>query len=130
MWGISGSTARSGVVDVVVRVRIGPRSNVILIRMGQRLLLVSESAAGLSMLANIHDPQEVDALLTTVTRSKSKSVTTGFATLLNRFNREYHEVERAGTEGRDNAEFHVDRARDQLTGLLARVRNTFSGGGQ
>lgn len=123
-----GVSPRSGVVEVLSRTAIAPRNHVLLIRVAGRVLVVGDSVAGLRTLAQIDDPDEVASLLAATTAQAPHSVTRGFATLMGRFNRQYDEGQRLLAEGGDESEHAVDRARDGLSSLLARVRATRSGG--
>jgi flagellar biogenesis protein FliO len=134
-WGLNRLSGRvsaashSAMLEVLGRVKVAPRSNVLLIRLGHRLLIVSESTAGLSTLANIDDPEEVATLLRASSVARPHGATSAFSSLLRRFSIEHRNADRIATEGNDSDEYHVDRARDQVSGLLARVRNTISSGG-
>ena len=134
-WGLGRLAGRatagpnSHVLEVMARVRVAPRSNVLLVKVGHRMLLVSESAAGLSTLADIDDPQEVATLLHAATSTRPHSATSAFASLMGRFGSQYRDRDRIEDEGEDAEEFQLDRARDQVSGILSRVRNTLGPGG-
>ena len=77
--------------------------------------------------------------MATVTASRPTSVSAGFAKALKRFQQDYRpsmldtgavgdqsgRADRTDDDGQglDDAEIHVDRARDQLSGLLSRLRS-------
>ncbi len=134
-WGLGRLAVRgtvgshSHLLEVMARVRVGPRSNVLLMKLGHRMLVVSESAAGLSTLADIDDPQEVATLLQAATSARPHSATSAFASLMGRFGSQYGDSDRIEDEGEDTEEFQLDRARDQVSGILSRVRNTLGPGG-
>ena len=123
------SGANSPMLEVLSRVSVAPRNHVLLMRLGKRILIVGDSSAGLQTLANIDDPEEVAGLLATVAAERSNNISGGFRHLLGRFNSEYHNDLRKIEEGNDTSERHVDRARDQLSGLLSRIRTLTSRGG-
>jgi len=114
---------RSGtrVIEVLNRSAIAPRSHVLMLRIGQRILVVSESQAGMSTLANIDDPLEVADLLGAIEANRPTSITRGFTEALKRSDRDYGEASALDEEG-DAGEYVVDRANTQLSDLLARVR--------
>ncbi len=122
--------ARSPVVEVLSRTTIAPRNHVLLLRLGDRILVVADSAAGLRTLANVDDPEEVASLLTAVTAARPNSISRGFAHVLNRFNRDYTEDDRLADEAADIDEYRTDRARDQLSSLLSQVRTIGTAGGR
>lgn len=55
--------APPAVTEVLGRTAIGPRQNVILLRVGRRVLVVAQADGTLSTLADIDGPEEVAALL-------------------------------------------------------------------
>src|SRR5690606_38166243 len=63
------ASSHTAVVEVLSRTTIAPRNHVLLMRLGQRILVVSDSGSGMNTLANIDDPQEVASLLANVTAS-------------------------------------------------------------
>ena len=125
----AGQTAMAGnaTVELLSRSQLAPRHQISLVRVGQRILVVGESGSGLRTLADIDDPEEVAALLTSIASTQDQSATRRFASLLSRFNGNYSEYDPQSLGG-DDGEVHVDRARDQVTGLLTRVRSIAKGG--
>jgi flagellar biogenesis protein FliO len=115
------AAGHSPVVEVLSRTSVAPRSHVLLVRLGQRILVLGDGAGGLRTLAQLEDPDEVAEMLRAVTSSRANSVTQGFAHLMSRFSGDY-DRHRQSVEGGDHAEIHVDQARDQVSGLLSRVR--------
>jgi len=121
--------AGSSAVEVLSRVSVAPRNHILLIRTGHRVLVVGDSSAGLRTLANIDDPDEVASLLASTAADKPRSISRGFSQLLSHFNSEYRDDLRRVEEGNDTSEHRVDRARDQVSNLLTRVRAMASRGG-
>lgn len=118
-----GGAGRGAVLEVVGRISTGPRSSVLAVRVGHRIVIVGQTATGLSMLADLSDPNEVASVLATVSAERSGSMSRGFASIFNHASRDYDEDVRVVEEGGDMAEFGVDRARDEVSGLLSRVRS-------
>ena len=127
----------SALVEVLARVGVTPRNHILMLRTGQRILVLSESSAGLQTLANLDDPQEVASLLAAVTANKPNSISAGFSHLLGRFNRQYDvaldDAEAStGTGASDGGSsgggYGIDHARDQLSRVLSRIRATRYGG--
>ena len=56
---VSTSVPQGSVVEVLSRTTVAPRSHVVLMRVGQRILVVSDSPAGMRTLASVHDAEEV-----------------------------------------------------------------------
>ncbi len=114
-------------VEVLSRTSVAPRSHVLLVRVGGRILAVGESSAGLRTLTQIDEPDEVASLLEAVTAARPTSVTQGFAQLLSHNSRDFDKLGEA--DAGDAAEGGIDRARDSLSGLLSRVRTLSQRGG-
>ena len=117
------ATGHSHAVHVLARVAVAPRSHILLVQLGQRILVVGESAGGLNALATIDEPDEVSGLLRTVAGDQSGSITRSFSQLLDRFNSQYPENERPEADRFAVAEHATGRARDQVSGLLSRLRS-------
>ncbi len=113
----------SPAVEVLSRTSVAPKNQVLLLRIGQRVLVVGDSSSGLRTLANLDDPEEVAALLQTVTTDQDHSVSKTFHSLVSRFNGDYDGKMQLADEGGDVAEHRVDRTRDSLSGLASRLRS-------
>jgi len=109
------------VVEVLARTAVAPRNHVLLLRVGSRILVVSDSSGGMRTLANIDDAEEVAGLIGAVAVTRDNSITKNFTRLFQNFNGQY-DAQRAGVEGGDDGEHTLDRTRDSLSGLLHRVR--------
>jgi len=68
--GASGSPGRSEAIEVVARTVVAPRQQLMLVRLGQRLMLVGAGSGGFSALGEVTDPREVAELLKTAAESK------------------------------------------------------------
>ena len=127
--GRSAAPTDSPCLEVLTRLSVAPRSNVLIIRLGRRVIAVGDSAAGLQPLADIDDPDEVAELLRAASTVGPRSASTAFRTLLQRFHGDYGQSDRLSEEGGDSDEYRVDRARDQVNGLVSRIRRLGGGGG-
>jgi len=121
-------TASASVLEVLARVAVAPRSHVLLLKLGQRILVVGESPAGMSALANVEEAEEVADLLEAVQRTSPHSASKSFAQLFGRFSGEYERGRRA-EDGTDEGEITVDRTREGVSALLGRLRR-FGAGSQ
>ena len=63
LGGQAVQTGRTGPIGVVARVAVGARQQLLLIQLGEKLVLVGQSSAGLSALAEVTDPDEIQRLL-------------------------------------------------------------------
>lgn len=129
MLGTSAAVSSSSVVQVLTRVAVAPRNHVVLLRVGGRILVVSDSPSGMRTLSQIDAPEEVADILTAVSSAKSNSVTAGFGQMLTSLGSSYEPQATAAEAGTDENEFRIDRARDNVSGLLGKLRNLTGKGG-
>ena len=114
------ATGHAGLVEVMARVPIAPRTHVLFLRIGERVIIAGQTQAGLNTLAELDDPDDVASVLAHVQASRPASITEGFGKLMRQFDRGFHQ---ADDEGGDSDEHVVDRARHDVSGLLTRIRN-------
>ncbi|MEM9915318.1 MAG: flagellar biosynthetic protein FliO [Planctomycetota bacterium] len=119
----------SPVVEVLSRTPVAPKNHVLLLRVGQRVLVVGDSSSGLNTLADVDDPEEVASLLQSVSSHSDRSVTKSFNALVSRFNGDYDGQTRVALEGGDTSEIYTDRTRNSLSGLTSKLRTLGSKGG-
>ena len=122
--GRTPATSRTGVVEVLARVGVAPKQQVVLLRIGGRVLLVGQSANGMTTLAEINDPDEVASVLAAVTASKPTVSAGQFASLLGRFSKQDAETDNDETQFNDDqTQFDGEISEPQPNpGLLARLR--------
>lgn len=112
----------SPVVEVLSRTTVAPRSHVLLLRVGGRVLVVSDSSAGMRTLASLEDPQEVADILGAVSAAKPTSISKGFSQLLHRFSDD-HEPDQPDDDSTGSG------VGGGVSGLIARVRSMGREGG-
>jgi len=122
------ATNSSPVVEVLSRTSVAPRSHVMLLRVGRRVLVVSDSSAGMRTLASVEDAQEVADLLGAVTAAKPTSISRSFSQLFHRADEAY-EMQQAGLDGDVKAVDSTHRTRETVSGLLSKVRGLGREGG-
>lgn len=110
----------SPVVEVLSRTTVAPRSHVMLLRVGGRVLVVSDSSAGMRTLASLEDPEEVADVLGSVSAAKPASISRGFSQLLQRFGDDHEQDAHAGLE--DDLHKPTGKVKESVSGLLSRVR--------
>jgi len=124
---LSGQVSATGngprAVEVLSRTAVAPKNHVLLLRVGQRVLVVGDSAQGLRTLTEVNDPDEVADLLTSVTAQKENSATSSFQQMLGQVSGNFDEQALAADHGRDNSEHHFDRSRAAVSSLVSRVRS-------
>jgi len=110
-------------VEVLSRTAVAPKSHVLLLRVGGRVLVVGDAGGALRPLDTIDDPGEVADLLGAVTAARPGSVTQSFGGLLDRFNRDHDAADRRRTEGVDQSEQQAGVTLDALAGLKSGLRS-------
>jgi len=121
-YGQTSAASSSSIIHVMARMTIAPRSHVLLLKVGDRVLVVSESAAGMRTLCEITDEVEVARLVGATSAGKASSISQGFSQLLSKAAGTYRQDQHIKDEGADEQEHYVDRTRDQLSNLLSRIR--------
>lgn len=79
---VSTATPQGGIVEVLSRTTVAPRSHVVLMRVGTRVLVVSDSPAGMRTLASVQDAEEVAELLGAVDAAKPTSMSQSFGSVM------------------------------------------------
>ncbi len=123
-----GLTGRSSVVEVLVRTSIAPRNHILLLRIGSRIIVASDSAQGMRTLAQITEPEEVAQVMATVSAGSPGSMSRNFSQLISGFSGEY-DSRKLQDEGADESEHAFDSARNSISSLLSRVRTIAGQGG-
>ena len=140
-FGVAGAARSTRAVQVLSRSTLSPKQQLMLIRVGRRLLVVGDGGGQLNTLSEITDADEVAALVGQVQDDHSARATKSFGSLFGRMQGKFGEAEQheaepdrrpeaattAGPrsidgdheEGEDPA---VDSARQELSGLMDRVR--------
>jgi flagellar biogenesis protein FliO len=85
---VATGKAQNRVVEVVSRSPLAPKQQVMLLRVGRRLLVVGDSAGQLSTLSEITDPDEVATMVGQLREEKSASAA-AFGSLFGRFSRKF-----------------------------------------
>ena len=113
--------ASSPIVEVLSRTTVAPRNHVVLLRVGARVLVVNDGAAGMRTLATIDDPDEVAGLLQSVQAANESSMSNSFGKVMSKLSGQWSSAEQADELGTDDSEAGVDRARTALSGLRDRL---------
>ena len=121
------SRGQSRVVEVLSRSALAPKQQVMLLRVGRRVIVVGDSGAQMNTLCEISDPDEVAGLVGQL-REEKTAAAAAFSSLFGRFNRRFsadEDREETGpaAELRDEPEeTAVSSAKGELDGLRERVR--------
>lgn len=120
---LSGTRAGVGanrLVEVLARATIGHKTQVVFLKIHQRVIVACQTPAGMDTLTVMDDPEEVAWLLGEVEAAKPMSISQSFRHVMQRFDKDYASTEETGT---DTSEQYVDRTRDELSGLMSRIRH-------
>ena len=128
MSGTVSTKTNNSLVELLSRTSVAPRNHVLVLRVGQRVLIVSDSSQGLRTLSEITNPEEIAHILANVSAGKPNSVSRSFNQLFKRYDGDYDQSQWT-EEGADQSEHAVDRARDSVSSLLSRVKSMSSRGG-
>lgn len=126
---VAAHVGSGGPIEVMSRTAIAPKQNVLLLRVGQRVLVVSESSAGLRTLSEIDDPDTVADLLTHVQTSTPNSFSSSFTKLMGYAGRSESQLDDDPMLGGEQHEPTFDRARETVSSLLGKVRQVTRAGG-
>jgi flagellar biogenesis protein FliO len=124
------ATGHSRAVQVISRTIVSPKQQLMLVKVGRRLVLVANTAAGMNAICEIRDEQEVADLLGQVSADQGDSVTRAFGSLFRREEDKFSspDDEPATAPGRpdnlagDPEEAAIGSTRDELSGLMEKVR--------
>lgn len=118
----------SGAIQVLSRSAIAPRQQLMLIRIGRRLVLVANTGTQMNALCEITDPEEVASLLGQIQQEKHNSITGTFASLFGRAKSEFPSADASDqhehdeTAEREELDPAAGTTREELNGLLDKVR--------
>lgn len=113
-------TLPAGALQILGKRNIDPRNVVYLLQCGGRILVVGVSPQGLSTLAEITDPAEVEHLTDACRQAETATGVPGFGQLL--------QSVRGGRSATDEAGLSSDPATQRLRDRLERSANTASSG--
>lgn len=120
LTGTQAGVGANRLVEVLARATIGHKTQVVFLKINQRVVVVGQTPAGMDTLTEIDDPEEVAWLLGEVEAAKPRSISQSFRSVMQRFDKDFSSTEETGT---DASEQYVDRTRDELSGLLSRIRH-------
>jgi len=104
----------SGVMEVVARTTLSSRQTLVLVKMGQRLILLGVTSDRISTLTEVTDPEEIAMLVGRIASQQSESMTQAFA-------QSFDQEATAFMDQTDSQDPAV-AAQGQVRGLLEKVR--------
>lgn len=126
---------QGSVVEVLSRTTVAPRSHVLLMRVGQRILVVSDSSAGMRTLASVQDPEEFSELLGAVDASKPASMSKSFNGVMKKLSGQWSDSDEAEFEGENDIDamadgVGMDKTRSAITSVRGRLAALSGVGGK
>ncbi len=119
--GMPGAAGRaSGTLQVVSRLNITPKQQIMLVRVGRRLVLIGNSGGQMNSLCEIGDPEEAAALLGQTAVEREGSVSTSFKAVLG--GEEKHFEDPAETMEQEEEDPAVATTREEIHGLMEKVK--------
>lgn len=129
---VSTAAPRSSVVEVLSRTTVAPRSHVVLMRVGQRILIVSDSPAGMRTLSTVQEPDEVAELLGSIDAAAPASMTSSFQGAMSKLTSQWSDTPAGDAQDDDNLPdegLGIDRTRGALSSLRDRLSVMAKAGG-
>jgi flagellar biogenesis protein FliO len=123
--GMPGAPRASGALQVVSRLTVAPRQQVLLIRVGRRLVLVGNSGTQMNPLCEIDDAEEAALLLGQTAVEREGSMTTSFNAVLGGEEKEFEEQLRPQPPAAPvdpEEEAALATTREEISGLMDKVR--------
>ena len=124
--GMPGAPGRgSGALQVVSRLNVAPRQQVLLIRVGRRLVLVGNSGTQMNPLCEIDDAEEAALLLGQTAVEREGSVSSSFNAVLGGEEKEFDEQlrpEQSAAQVDPEEEAALATTREEISGLMDKVR--------
>lgn len=118
---VSTATPQGGVVEVLSRTTVAPRSHVVLMRVGTRVLVVSDSPNGMRTLASVHEAEEVAELLGAIDSAKPTSMSQSFGSVMKKLSGQWS-AEDELADAPESVATEPETAVAAASGALSRVR--------
>lgn len=130
---VSTAAPQGGVVEVLSRTTVAPRSHVVLMRVGTRILIVSDSPSGMRTLDTVQDAEQVAELLGAIDSAKPASMSQNFGSVMKKLSGQWSgdasEVEPVPlTPGESHSD--EDRASGAISSLRGRLAALSDVGGR
>jgi flagellar biogenesis protein FliO len=128
--GMPGSANRNaGALQVISRLNLSPKQQVVLLRVGRRVVLIGNSGGQMNSLCEIGDAEEVAGLLGQAATERTDSISAeSFNSVLGTEEKRFEDEQNADVPahgGDAGAEEHqaLSNTRDELSDMMDKVRN-------
>jgi flagellar biogenesis protein FliO len=116
----------SRAVEVLARAPVSPKQQIMLIRVGRRVIVVGDSGAQMNSLCEVSDPDEVAALVGQLQDERLAPAARAFGAMFGRSRRPFESSDESATDAtlidEPDETQTVASARDEISGLRDRVR--------
>jgi flagellar biosynthetic protein FliO len=124
-FGMPGVAGRSsGVLQVVSRLSVSPKQQILLVRVGRRFVVVGNSGTQMNTLCDISDPEEAALLLGQTATERQGSITSSFNAVLGEEEKHFEEETPPSLEAAEVPPDDPELAstREEINGLMEKVR--------
>jgi flagellar biogenesis protein FliO len=127
--GMPGSANRAaGSLQVISRLNLSPRQQLVLVRVGRRVVLVGNSGTQMNSLCEISDPEEAAGLFGLAATEREESVSATFNSVLGGEERRFEEQAGADLQAPADGEPATEEqalasTRDELSDMMDKVRS-------
>jgi flagellar biogenesis protein FliO len=119
--GMPGANGRaSGALQVVSRLTVSPKQQILLIRVGRRLVLIGNSGGQMNSLCEIGDPEEAAGLIGQVAVERDEAPSS-FSAVLGDEEKQFDQQTNIDVVAGDDRE--RANTREEISGLMDKVRN-------
>lgn len=129
----AGAGRSTRAVQLLSRTPLAPRQQVMLLRVGRRVIVVGDSGGQMNCLAEISDPDEVAALVGQIQNPRTEEGAPTFSTLMGRARRAFSPHAAEGETDEAAADEEADASRsdqartaalgEEINGLMSRLRS-------
>jgi flagellar biogenesis protein FliO len=127
--GMPGSANRAaGSLQVLSRLNLSPRQQLVLVRVGRRVVLVGNSGTQMNALCEIGDPEEAGELLGLAATERDESASATFSTVLGGEEKRFDEQSNIDLQAPGDGEVAAEEqaltsTRDELSDMMDKVRS-------
>ena len=122
--GMPGAPGRgSGALQVVSRLNIAPKQQILLLRVGRRLVLIGNSGTQMNPLCEIGDAEEAALLLGQTAVEREGSLSSSFSAVLGGEEKQFDEqLQPQAAPSEADEDSAMATTREEITGLMEKVR--------
>jgi flagellar biosynthetic protein FliO len=127
---LPGSGGAGSVMSIIARTQLGPRQQLVLIKVGKRLVMASQTPTQMTPLSEISDPDEIEHILATVAPNRADSISRRFDAVIGKEEKKFTEepgeqvlLPGDREESDDPDDPALSSTRQELTGLKHKIKD-------